>query len=161
MKIETQCLHEGYTPQNGEPLNLPIYQSTTYRYESTAQVAQLFDLTADGHMYSRISNPTVAAVEQKIAALEGGIGALHHLRSGCNPDCRNEYSFRRGSHSVRFHHLRRNYQPAFRYIKTIRNRSFLRRCGRFGRKFKAAASPQHQGCVCRNDCKPRDCRFGY
>lgn len=76
MKIETQCLHEGYTPQNGEPLNLPIYQSTTYRYESTAQVAQLFDLTADGHMYSRISNPTVAAVEQKIAALEGGIGAL-------------------------------------------------------------------------------------
>ena len=76
MKIETQCIHEGYTPQNGEPLNLPIYQSTTYRYESTAQVAQLFDLTADGHMYSRISNPTVAAVEQKIAALEGGIGAL-------------------------------------------------------------------------------------
>lgn len=76
MKIETQCLHEGYTPQNGEPLNLPIYQSTTYRYESTAQVAQLFDLTADGHMYSRISNPTVTAVEQKIAALEGGIGAL-------------------------------------------------------------------------------------
>lgn len=76
MKIETQCLHEGYTPQNGEPLNLPIYQSTTYRYESTAQVAQLFDLTTDGHMYSRISNPTVAAVEQKIAALEGGIGAL-------------------------------------------------------------------------------------
>lgn len=76
MKIETQCLHEGYTPQNGEPLNLPIYQSTTYRYESTAQVAQLFDLTADGHMYSRISNPTVAAVEQKIASLEGGIGAL-------------------------------------------------------------------------------------
>lgn len=55
MKIETQCLHEGYTPANGEPLTLPIYQSTTYKYESTAQVAKLFDLTDDGHMYSRIS----------------------------------------------------------------------------------------------------------
>ena len=76
MKMETQCLHEGYAPKNGEPLELPIYQSTTYKYESTAQVAKLFDLTADGHMYSRISNPTVAAVEQKIAALEGGVGAL-------------------------------------------------------------------------------------
>ena len=76
MKIETQCLHEGYTPANGEPLTLPIYQSTTYKYESTAQVAKLFDLAVDGHMYSRISNPTVAAVEEKIAALEGGVGAL-------------------------------------------------------------------------------------
>ncbi len=76
MKIETQCLHEGYQPQNGETLALPIYQSTTYKYSSTNAVAQLFDLTADGHMYSRISNPTVAAVEAKIAALEGGVGAL-------------------------------------------------------------------------------------
>lgn len=76
MQIETKCLHEGYAPANGEPLTLPIYQSTTYKYESTAQVAKLFDLTADGHMYSRISNPTVAAVEEKIAALEGGVGAL-------------------------------------------------------------------------------------
>ncbi len=76
MKIETKCLHEGYKPQNGEPRALPIYQSTTYTYDSTEHIGQLFDLTADGHMYSRISNPTVAAVEEKIAALEGGIGAL-------------------------------------------------------------------------------------
>lgn len=76
MKIETQCLHAGYTPQNGEPRVLPIYQSTTYRYDSTEHVGKLFDLTAEGHMYSRISNPTVAAVEEKIAALEGGVGAL-------------------------------------------------------------------------------------
>lgn len=76
MKIETQCLHAGYTPQNGEPRVLPIYQSTTYKYDSTDHVGELFDLTAAGHMYSRISNPTVAAVEEKIAALEGGIGAL-------------------------------------------------------------------------------------
>lgn len=76
MKIETQCLHEGYHPKNGEPLALPIYQSTTYKYDSTEHVGALFDLTVEGHMYSRISNPTVAAVEEKIAALEGGIGAL-------------------------------------------------------------------------------------
>lgn len=76
MKIETQCLHEGYKPKNGEPRTLPIYQSTTYKYDSTEQVQKLFDLTAAGHMYSRISNPTVELVENKIAALEGGIGAL-------------------------------------------------------------------------------------
>lgn len=76
MNIETACLHAGYQPGNGEPCALPIYQSTTYNYDSTEQVAGLFDLTVEGHMYSRISNPTVGAVEQKLAALEGGVGAL-------------------------------------------------------------------------------------
>lgn len=76
MKIETQCLHAGYTPGNGETRVLPIYQSTTYKYDSTEHVGNLFDLSVAGHMYSRISNPTVDAVEQKIAALEGGVGAL-------------------------------------------------------------------------------------
>ncbi len=75
-KIETKCLQEGYKPGNGEPRVLPIYQSTTYKYNSTEHVAQLFDLTVPGHMYSRISNPTVECVENKIAALEGGIAAL-------------------------------------------------------------------------------------
>ena len=76
MKLETACLHAGYEPGNGEPRTLPIYQSTTYKYDSTDYVGQLFDLTASGHMYSRISNPTVDCVEKKIAALEGGVGAL-------------------------------------------------------------------------------------
>lgn len=76
MKIETQCLHEGYTPGNGEPRVLPIYQSTTYTYDSTDEVGKLFDLQSDGFFYSRIANPTVDAVEKKIAALEGGVGAL-------------------------------------------------------------------------------------
>lgn len=76
MKIATKCLHEGYKPKNGEPVVLPIYQSTTYRYDNTDKIGELFDLTSDGHMYSRISNPTVDAVEKKIAALEGGVGAL-------------------------------------------------------------------------------------
>ena len=74
--IETQCLHEGYKPGNGQPKAMPIYQSTTYTYDSTNHIGQLFDLTADGHMYSRISNPTVGFVEEKIAAMEGGVGAL-------------------------------------------------------------------------------------
>jgi O-acetylhomoserine (thiol)-lyase len=72
----SQCIHSGYEPKNGEPLALPIYQSTTYSYSSPEDIGKLFDLTADGHMYSRISNPTVACVEAKIAELEGGIAAL-------------------------------------------------------------------------------------
>lgn len=76
MRIESKCLHEGYTPGNGEPRVVPIVQSTTYTYDSTEHIGNLFDLTAEGHMYSRISNPTVDAVEKKIAALEGGVGAL-------------------------------------------------------------------------------------
>lgn len=76
MKIETQCLHEGYEPENGGARALPIYQSTTFKFDSTAHVGDLFDLTASGHFYTRLSNPTVDAVEKKIAALEGGVGAL-------------------------------------------------------------------------------------
>ena len=75
-KIETKCIQSGYKPQNGEPRVLPIYQSTTYKYDSSTHLGDLFDLKADGHMYSRISNPTVAAVEAKIADLEGGVGAM-------------------------------------------------------------------------------------
>ena len=76
MKRETICLHAGYTPENGAPQVVPICQSTTYRYRSTDEVASLFDLTSNGFFYSRIGNPTVAAVEEKIAILEGGVGAL-------------------------------------------------------------------------------------
>ncbi|MBQ7609000.1 MAG: O-acetylhomoserine aminocarboxypropyltransferase/cysteine synthase [Desulfovibrionaceae bacterium] len=76
MQLETQCLHEGYSPKNGEPRVLPIAQSTTFRYESTEAVARLFDLADPGFFYTRLGNPTVDAVEKKIAALEGGVGAL-------------------------------------------------------------------------------------
>ncbi|MBQ1504244.1 MAG: O-acetylhomoserine aminocarboxypropyltransferase/cysteine synthase, partial [Oscillospiraceae bacterium] len=76
MNLDTLCMHAGYTPENGDTHILPIYQSTTYEYNSTDHIGKLFDLSVDGHMYSRISNPTVACVEEKIAALEGGVGAL-------------------------------------------------------------------------------------
>ena len=75
MNIETQCLHAGYTPKNGEPRVLPIVQSTTYCFDSTEHIAQLFDMPTE-FMYSRFANPTVDAVEKKIAALEGGVGAM-------------------------------------------------------------------------------------
>ena len=75
-KIETKCLQEGYKPKNGDPRVLPIFQTTTYKYDSTEHVAKLFDQEVPGHMYTRISNPTVECVENKIAALEGGVGAL-------------------------------------------------------------------------------------
>lgn len=75
-KIETKCIQSGYKPENGEARVLPIYQSTTYKYDSSEHLGRLFDLEAEGHMYSRISNPTVACVESKLADLEGGSGAV-------------------------------------------------------------------------------------
>ncbi len=75
-KLDTICVQGGYKPENGEARTLPIYQSTTYKYDSADHLGDLFDLKADGHMYSRISNPTLACVEAKIAEMEGGVGAM-------------------------------------------------------------------------------------
>ena len=75
-KLDTICVQGGYKPGNSEPRTLPIYQSTTYKYDSADHLGDLFDLKADGHMYSRISNPTLACVEAKIAEMEGGVGAM-------------------------------------------------------------------------------------
>ena len=76
MKIETQCLHEGYSPGNSEPRVMPIVQSTTYVYDSTDDVAAVFDDPTKGLIYSRFANPTTDVVEKKIAALEGGVAAM-------------------------------------------------------------------------------------
>ena len=76
MKDATKCLHAGYTPGNTEPRVMPIVQSTTYTYDSTAEVAAVFDDPTRSLIYSRFANPTVMAVEEKIAELEGGIGAM-------------------------------------------------------------------------------------
>ena len=75
-KIETQAVQGGYQPKPTEPRIPAICQSTTYKYDSAEHVAKLFDLDAADHMYSRISNPTTAALEEKIALMEGGSGAL-------------------------------------------------------------------------------------
>ena len=76
MKDETKCLHAGYTPGNAEPRVMPIVQSTTYVYDSTEEVASVFDEPTKSLIYSRFANPTVMAVERKIAELEGGVGAM-------------------------------------------------------------------------------------
>ena len=76
MRIETNCVQAGYTPQNGEPRVLPIVQSTTYKYESSEQMGRLFDLEESGYFYTRLQNPTNDAVAAKIAALEGGVAAM-------------------------------------------------------------------------------------
>ena len=74
--INTKCIQEGYQSKNGEPRALPIYQSTTFTYDSVDYLGDLFDLKAEGHFYTRLSNPTNEAAEKKIAALEGGVGAM-------------------------------------------------------------------------------------
>ena len=74
--IDTNCIHAGYEPGNGESRVLPIVQSTTFKYDSAETLGELFDLKTDGFFYTRLGNPTIDAVEKKIAALEGGVGAL-------------------------------------------------------------------------------------
>ncbi|ORX83728.1 hypothetical protein BCR32DRAFT_144547, partial [Anaeromyces robustus] len=74
--IGTKCIQEGYKPGIGEARVLPIYQTTTYKYEDIDQVARLFSLQESGNKYSRTGNPTANALEAKVAALEGGVGAL-------------------------------------------------------------------------------------
>ena len=74
--LETKCIHSGYTPSKGEPCALPICQSTTYKYDTTDEMGQLFDLKADGYFYTRLQNPTNDAVAAKIADLEGGVAAI-------------------------------------------------------------------------------------
>lgn len=76
MNIDTICIQEGYKPKNGEPRVLPIYQSTTFKYDSADYMGKLFDLEAEGYFYTRLANPTVGCVEEKIAKLEGGVGAM-------------------------------------------------------------------------------------
>ena len=74
--LETICIHGGWKPTKGEPQQLPIYQSTTFKYDTSEQMARLFDLKDSGYFYTRLTNPTNDAVAKKIAALEGGIGAV-------------------------------------------------------------------------------------
>lgn len=76
MKDSSKCLHAGYTPKNAGPRVMPIVQSTTFRFDSTKAIADLFDLKTSAYFYTRLGNPTCGHVEEKIAALEGGVGAM-------------------------------------------------------------------------------------
>lgn len=76
LNLATICVQKGWTPKNGEPRVLPIYQSTTFKYDTSEEMAKLFDLEESGYFYTRLQNPTNDAVAAKIAALEGGIAAM-------------------------------------------------------------------------------------
>ena len=76
LKPGSLCLHSGYEPKNGEPIELPIVQSTTFKYDNSDEMAMLFDLKKDGYFYTRLANPTSDAVARKICTLEGGVGAV-------------------------------------------------------------------------------------
>lgn len=75
-RIETKCVQGGYTPKNGEPRQIPIYQSTTFKYDTSEDMGKLFDLEASGYFYSRLQNPTCDMVAAKICQLEGGSAAM-------------------------------------------------------------------------------------
>ena len=75
-KIETICVQGGYTPKNGEPRQVPIIQSTTFKYDTSEDMGKLFDLEASGYFYTRLQNPTNDYVANKICQLEGGTAAM-------------------------------------------------------------------------------------
>ena len=75
-RIETKCIQSGYTPKNGEPRVIPIYQSTTFKYENSDAMGKLFDLEDSGYFYTRLQNPTNDAVAAKICDMEGGVAAM-------------------------------------------------------------------------------------
>ena len=74
--IDTKCVQSGYEPKNGEPRVQPIIQSTTFAYDTPEEMGDLFDLKKAGYFYTRLGNPTLGGLEEKISALEGGAGAL-------------------------------------------------------------------------------------
>ena len=78
--IGTKCVQAGYTPGSGEPRQVPIIQSTTFKYASSSDMGKLFDLEASGYFYSRLQNPTNDTVAAKIAALEGGSGKFFNIQ---------------------------------------------------------------------------------
>ncbi|MBR2476926.1 MAG: O-acetylhomoserine aminocarboxypropyltransferase/cysteine synthase [Clostridia bacterium] len=76
MKIDTKLLHEGYKPSKGDPRQMPVYQSTTFKYDTSDEMGKLFDLEADGYFYTRLQNPTNDMVAARICSLEGGVAAM-------------------------------------------------------------------------------------
>ncbi len=116
MNRDTICVQGGYTPGNGEPRQIPIIQSTTFKYATSEDMGKLFDLEADGYFYSRLQNPTCDLVAKKICELEGGTAAmLTQQRSGCQLLCAVQSLRSRRPHRGVQHHLRRHLQPHLRH----------------------------------------------
>ena len=112
----TLCVQGGWQPKKGEPRVLPIYQSTTFKYDTSEQMARLFDLEDTGYFYTRLQNPTNDAVAAKIAALEGGVGAM--LTSS----------------GQAANHLRRYFQPLRSHVEEAWHRMHFCQCRRTRRR---------------------------
>ena len=108
--LGTGCIQGGWEPKNGEPRQLPIYQSTTFKYTTSEQMGRLFDLEENGYFYTRLANPTNDAVASKICQLEGGVGAGSYLL------CYIEYLPGGRPCNQLLHHIRRFHQPVYRYL---------------------------------------------
>lgn len=127
MKIETKCLHAGYTPKNTEPRVVPIVQSTTYVYDSTDDVAAVFDDPTKSLIYSRFENPTVMAVEEKINALEARYRCYVYIkRSGRFTALASQHFTGRRQLYLNCNYLRRHYQPFCFYSEKAGHRVYFR-----------------------------------
>ena len=158
--INTLCVQGGYTPGNGEPRQIPIVQSTTFKYDSSDDMGKLFDLQASGYFYSRLQNPTCDTVAAKITELEGGTAGMltgsgqaanfFALFNICNA----------GDHIVSSSSI---YGGTFNLISVTMAKMGITAtfvspdCTEEERRVPA----QHQGCLWRNHCQPRPDGAGY
>ena len=163
MNRDTICVQGGYTPGNGEPRQIPIIQSTTFKYATSEDMGKLFDLEADGYFYSRLQNPTCDLVAKKICELEGGTAAMLDLqRSGCKLLCPVQPLPKQATTSW---HPRTIYGGTFNLISVTMKKMGIE-ChlrgpavhrGRAERRIPA----QHQGGVRRDHRKPGPDRAGH
>ena len=155
--LGTRCVQAGYSPKNGEPRQIPIIQSTTFKYESSAEMGKLFDLEASGYFYSRLQNPTNDAVAAHIAALEGGTAAML-TGSGHVGDllCCLQYRRRGRPSGELVEHLRRQLQPLLRHDEAHGCRGHVRRPRLQPRRsWTPPSAPTRRPCTARPSPIPR------
>ena len=156
--FETKQIHAGQTPDTATNARaLPIYQTTSYTFNSTEHAAALFGLAELGNIYTRIMNPTQDVVEQRIAALEGGVAALF-LASGQAAETLRDPQprRRRRPHRVQPAALRRHLQPVPLHAAQDRHRGQLRRGPRRPRLLARGRAAEHQGVLRRDDLQPAE-----
>ena len=134
-KPATLCVQGGWQPKKGEPRVLPIYQSTTFKYETSEQMAKLFDLEESGYFYTRLQNPTNDAVASKIAALEGGVAAML---------CLFQYLRSRRPYRKCNRYLWRNIQSAVCYPEKAGHRMYIHRPGCQRRGNQQGIPPEYE-----------------
>ena len=154
MNNDTKCVRAGYIPGNGEPRQIPIVQSTTFRYTSSEEMGQLFDLEKSGYFYTRLQNPTNDHVAARIAELEGGVAAML-TSSGQAANFFAVFNIcTAGDHFVSTASIRRNFQPLRRHHEEDGHRLHVRRSGRERGGAGKGIPPEHQVRVRRNAFQP-------